>query len=106
MTIKIEVTAEELAGVVISAVEGGIGYWASVRNYAPNDGTVEVLDRDEPRDTRKWRKVTPTAIAKGLAVCAEKYPHVFGAWARDRIGDATTADVIVQCAIFGEAVYG
>lgn len=101
--IEINATEEELNDILITAVEGGIGYWSLVADYMPNNGMVSVAEDDKPE---VWHDVNLKKIAVGLEVCQQKYPHVFVQWLRDRNGDATTADVIMQCAIFGEAIYG
>ncbi len=44
-------------------------------------------------------------IAYGLQVMAEKYPRHFGNLMGDA-WDAETADVFIQCCIFGEIIYG
>lgn len=107
LNITIDVPDQELKGVVITAVEGGIGYWARVRRYDPESGTVAIAEDDQKTAAKPgWHKIGPADILRGLQICATKYPHVFAHWHHDQIGDASSADVIVQCAIFGEAVYG
>lgn len=44
-------------------------------------------------------------IARGLSVMQTKYPHHFADFVKQN-GDACTADVFVQCCVFGELVYG
>ena len=45
------------------------------------------------------------AVERGLAVMAARYPQAFADVGTSR-ADAVTADVLVQCAVFGEVVYG
>lgn len=106
-TVKIEIPDQELSDIITTAVEGGIGYWAIVRNYhwSMDDSTPTTVEVREQCEA-VWHTVDTTVIARGLEVCAAKYPRVFASWLRDRIGDAGTADVILQCGLFGEAVYG
>jgi len=54
------------------------------------DGKGYVLDMD--------------AIKRGIKVMAEKYSRHFGDFQSER-GDAITADVFLQCCLFGEIVY-
>lgn len=103
-TVDIEISSEALKDIVITAVEGGINYWAMVQNYSPKAGTVCVTLRDEPG--KGCRPIGPDDILRGLKVCHQKYPHMFNAFMHDMHGDAETADVIFQCALFGELVYG
>jgi hypothetical protein len=44
-------------------------------------------------------------VRAGLQVLATKYPHHFADIVVDN-SDCTTGDVLVQCALFGEIVYG
>lgn len=101
--IEINATEEELNDILVTAVEGGINYWAYVADYKPDNGMVSVAEDEKPE---VWHDVNLQKMKVGLQICQQKYPHVFEAWALDRNGDASTADVIMQCAIFGEAVYG
>lgn len=105
LDVKIVVTEDELCDLLITAVEGGIDYWAHVRNYRPSEGTVEFREQG-PVDVYPWRKATWRDMAVGLEICAESYPRVFASWLADRIGDAASCDVIFQCAMLGSEVYG
>jgi hypothetical protein len=94
----------DLQGLLITAVEGGIGYWAQVRAYRPDAGTVEVRDAEE--QGARWRRVTVQTLLRGLDVCAKEYPRITATWLQDRIGDAGIADSILQAGLFGDLVYG
>jgi hypothetical protein len=95
---------------VTSAIEGGIQYWATVdvgthqpgwRNYF----TARIGEHDCKGRVFRWHELSLDKLKEGLRVMAAKYPHHF----KDVIaetGDATTGDVLVQCALFGEIVYG
>jgi hypothetical protein len=107
-----------LADVIITAVEGGTGYWATAADYHWSD--------DEPTTTRV--KLTPEddreaeylvdidVIAKGISEikrevhsCRSDIRESILAGDRDNdagVIDADGADVIVQIALFGEVVYG
>lgn len=97
------VSWEDLRSLLITAVEGGIGYWAEVRNYRPDAGTVEVRDVEE---RGRWRKVTTKTLLAGLDACAVKHRHITARWLQDRIGDADIGDAVLQAGLFGEIVYG
>lgn len=100
---------------VTSAIEGGSNYWARVdvgehqpgwRNYFTAKFTV-IEDSDEKAGAIQGQayELSLDKLKSGLQVLAEKYPHHF----KDIItedGDATTGDVLVQCALFGDIVYG
>lgn len=117
--------------VFVTAIEGGINYWAITKGYhwryddedtTDYDGYYAIIsDEDEPFDgePQEWR-ITRATIAKGVTLFYEY------AIERDNVGsyqtmaaialkkgkwddldfDADTADVIVQLALFGEVVFG
>lgn len=112
LTVKFEIDAQRIEDTLEGA---GIGYWG---RFHAVDGAeslcdCKVFDRyafedDESmtRDASSYMtQLTREKMLAGIALCAVKYPHHF----RDFIsgnGDATTGDVIVQCAVFGEVKYG
>ena len=83
-------------------------YWSILKKYdslfyaamfVPNCGW-EITDDEDG----KKHFLTLEKIKKGLSVMANKYPHHL----RDIISDNTdsiTADVLVQCSLFGEIQY-
>lgn len=116
------ISSSKIADQFVTAIEGGSAYWCdrlqliSSGDVAPDNthkgpwydneqlyndpalllrATVEDTDHD----------ITRADIQKGLAILAEKY-----AWRLaeivDEDGDAETADVFLQCVVFGEIVYG
>lgn len=116
---------EFLKDVLITAVEGGINYWAQVSNYDPDAGTVTVWESEEAirdggdiyPDTYSPHRVTIDTIAHGIAVLLEQrkghdpknYWHQFVIANRtnseDGDYDAGIADDILQAGIFGSVVY-
>lgn len=100
---------------VTSAIEGGSNYWAKIdvgthrsgwRNYFTAKFTI-IEDSDVKAGAIKGKtyRLTLDKLKAGLQVLADKYPHHL----KDIIagtGDAITGDVLVQCALFGEIVYG
>lgn len=46
-----------------------------------------------------------TSLARGLQIMHDKYPRHYGNFAAEN-DDAETADVFLQCCLFGEIVYG
>jgi hypothetical protein len=115
---------EFLKDLIITAVEGGIGYWAEVRRYNPDEGTVEVRPQDEcaTEDPNPWRTVTVATIAKGIGridrgdctfggepwAFGKSHGRVMVASRANDAGllDADDADNILQAALFGDIVYG
>lgn len=110
-----------LADIIIGAVEGGTGYWASVSGYKWSDeepattrATLHVLDPDDDDDGP--HAVTIETVATGLArilapgfgINARLRETIAQADRENDAGyiDADGADAIVQAGIFGEVVYG
>ena len=126
----VEVPLQRVADLLVSAFEGGSGYWAveakalglaankAVRlsfgtgedgdNYYPriiryplSGGVTMVRDSDES----KWHRLDMAAIERGLYLMAQKYPKHFADFVAEN-DDAGTADVFLQLALLGEVVYG
>ena len=116
---KVDITEEDITDIIITALEGGIGYWARLDNTgdefknAPkeecvsetaarillNNGTLIFEDADE-YDSAAQYKLTLEYLLNGI----EKYANEYG-WDLDLL-DAEMADAIVQYAIFCEIVFG
>lgn len=112
-------TEEEITDIIITALEGGIGYWACLDNTgdefenAPkdeavsetaariilNNGTLVFEDADD-YDSQARYELTLEKLLNGI----EKYANENG-FDMDLL-DADMADAIVQYAIFCEIVYG
>lgn len=111
-----------LADVVVTAVEGGIGYWCEHRNYQwtqdgeTRDMTSASVEVREYQDGGRWRPVTLETIEDGITKIREASftinPEVLSfILVGDRNNDAgeidsTAADCIIQAALLGELVYG
>jgi len=106
--LKVEVeyalTHQRIEDLLITAFEGGINYWAQIYK-TPEQPYWEAKVKDFEADKAETYQLSMEKVVEGLKVCAKKYPRHFGDFI-DENGDATTADVIVQCALFGEIVYG
>lgn len=90
--------------IIITAVEGGINYWADVTEYRnePGMGKVTLIDPDGDTHT-----VTATQASDAAREVIRLYPKTRGAGyiLADDI-DAEAADMIVQVACYGKVVYG
>jgi hypothetical protein len=114
---------EFLSDVLITAVEGGINYWASVSEYKPqnNPSSVRVHEFDE--DTGEYIEPGVLITTKEIGAVVKrimdpdddiKYVDnhtrsiVFQGAMEDDAGeiDADIADAIMQIAVLGEIVYG
>lgn len=119
MNVEINVPEEIIAGVLCTAIENSCGYWARVISEQPSpksyiaekylkyfhggsthfgilneEGTIEgdyVLDRE--------------AIKSGIKIMAEFHSGHLGDFMMEDC-DAETADVFLQCCLFGETMFG
>jgi len=121
----LEVADRTCWDVMTTALEGGIGYWASARKILrhADDGTPDAfsivsceiredgIDGDDPGD---WLPLNADVIRKGIAllfdrqVCPEYLAESFVAETDADGGcavDADAADAIVQLATLGCIVY-
>lgn len=126
--VQIPVTVDALACALCSAVDGGIRYWcARVEHvgklspdgeriraeygwfaaYALNGGNaaIVVYDSAEDHDKPTKHRLTRGKILRALSTMASACPSHLGDLL-DANGDATTGDVLVQHALFGESLYG
>lgn len=119
----VKVSHERINDLLCGAFEGGSNYWYPIESYnypegqtkgsleiefehvelPMKGGSLTVSDIEE--DGGKKHILDKEACIRGLKVMAEKYPQHFADW-QDENDDATTADVYLQCCLFGELVYG
>lgn len=114
-SLTIEITEENLHNHVTSAIESSHGarYWARINVHEHQPGwanyftaTFKVTEDSSGEAVHgKSYTLSIPKLKKGLAVLATKYPHHFCDILKED-GDATTGDVLVQCALFGDIVYG
>lgn len=116
VNLKVTVSASQLKDLLITALEGGgSGYWCySKVDYKYVDSKEQAMyDITHPNykisvtDTEvgKNHSVNLGRLKVGLGDMSRKYPwhardFVSGTW------DATTSDVFLQCALFGQIRYG
>lgn len=130
VNVSVLVSMDTLADTLCSGMEGGINYWAKIVNYIePSDlnlkayfsnswtgrvykhihypllpGGVVLIKDVEDEDSKTYRLDFP-AIERGLELMANNWSWHFGDMIGEK-GDATTGDVLIQCALFGTIVYG
>jgi hypothetical protein len=118
--ITIPVQFEAVSDALCSAWEGGSAYWARcVDSRSPS------APADYARVTYEWQKslypggsitlavideddtytVTHEALGRALALMAAKHPKHFSDL-MSGTGDASTGDIFLQLAAFGEVRYG
>jgi hypothetical protein len=129
VTSKMEVDMKDIADLLCTGFEGGVGYWCQIVGYkkpekvfewdvySTKDGHVykyvqyplseggEVWMEDSQGESdEEWTLDLP-AIERGLSVMASKYPWQWSNFVGDQY-DADTGDVFIQCCLFGAVVYG
>jgi hypothetical protein len=109
------ISEEDLADLMVAALEGGINYWAGQctvvekvegKEYSSDvvayGGSVLISNADDERET--WT-LTTSKLIKGVVYAMKHYEYESAEDLMDS-HDAETADVIVQFALFDEIVYG
>ena len=130
VSVSVNVPTSTVCDLLVGSVEGGSKYWATFRldpNFAKlvdkaditksSDFNFEkyypVYDIEHPQyclrvsdaEGGTTYNVTLENFVNGLNVMADRYPQHF----KDVITenhDAVTSDVFIQCAVFGEIVFG
>jgi hypothetical protein len=123
MDLELKLDDETLADVLTSALEGGIGYWGTIVQFIKpeklafrSDAKVIYRHIDYPmnegggiviavEDDGKYT-LDLEALKRGVKIMHEKYTRHYADMVSECNADATTGDVLVQCALFGEIVYG
>lgn len=125
--IEIRLTEEDISDIVVTALEGGIGYWARLDNSgvrwkeAPKEEAVSetasrllmqgeaisLIDEEEG----ETYDLTLEKLVNGFKLFVEKGLDFYNAVSSDgEIDtcniDAERADCIVQLAVFGDVIYG
>ena len=124
---KDQVEEQDVADLLSCAFEGGIGHWAVIIGYKKpevifkwetfeGDDTIyryvqypmseggAVILQDSEDSSEKW-ELTLDKVRSGLSVMANKYPRHYADFINGN-ADAVTGDVFIQCALFGEVVFG
>lgn len=120
------VNERDVADLICTAFEGGIGYWCKIVGYKKpekvwtwnsddahvyryvqypmSEGGAVILKDVEGEDDAELT-LDMAAIRHGLSVMASKYPRRWTDFVDDN-ADAFTGDVFIQCCLFGEVIYG
>lgn len=109
-----KISNRDIFDMLITAFEGGINYWcgkidagklghvSASKAFAMGQlDSIMLLDNEE----EKWVRLSQENVRKGLRIMAKKYTRHFNDMINDN-ADAITADVFIQCAVFGETIYG
>lgn len=128
MRVTLDIPADRIANMMISAMESGdpvttaarggwcsainlikgarpIGAWYADAALWDKTFVIEVVEVDDETTGHETKhRVDPAAMCKGLQVMAEKFGHLFAQIMRDDT-DAPCADIFLQCILFGEEKY-
>jgi len=105
-TISITLTDQEAEDILVTALEGGINYWADVISSGRNDGVLMAHIRPTEGDDFEPMLIHPGHIQQGVdRLCASECQWHVTDLLNDN-ADATTADVIVQFAVLGDIIFG
>jgi hypothetical protein len=120
------VPAQKIRDQLVASFEGGSNYWLQSAALMKADvhpterpwygcpavfeKTYEIeLGYDDPSgyegNGRGRKVITDADVRHGLEIMSRDYPDRFADVMADR-GDADTADVFLQCVLFGRVVYG
>lgn len=107
--VSVEVGMQKIADTLFSA-ETGCNYWADAGelSYAENVMAMLAGERTltvEDNEDEKLHTISLSKVKKGLRIMAIEAPRTFADLIDDN-ADETTADALVQYALFGELVYG
>lgn len=121
-TIEIPANQRRIEDLLCGAFEGGSNYWYLIERYEYPEGQTHeslkiqqgyiqlpflggrVIIKDIEGEDPKEYVLDKEACLRGLKVMAEKYPRHYADWMVEN-DDVITADVYLQCCLFGEIVY-
>jgi len=117
----VEIEPERLYYLIVTAIDGEIGYWSCVSetrhftlfnldnvenfDFTSPEAYFNVHERDDDGEYREYFRLDFDEFKSGLRVMAKKYPRHFADFINDN-ADGITSDVFIQCCCFGEIVYG
>lgn len=119
VTLTTAIAGRRIADMMVTAIEGGSGYWCETINLLEgtalkrpwyDDETlyeqpfvIGVVDAEEPDSTIHLNQ---EMMKRGFELMASQYETTHWADFLEQNEDADTADVWLQLCVFGEVVYG
>lgn len=99
-------TPTDYEDIFVAAVEGGINYWAAVDQYDWNDDEAWAKARIWDTETQESWEIDSRSVLwhNAVAQAAKYFGQTIDAFLEYH--DASSADVAMQFAIFGEVIYG
>lgn len=125
ITIEHKISLYDIGCLLTDAFEGGSNYWYMIHDahrpatwkkkekhfyyeYAITYGGYLIISDEaleEPTIKRPFIRLDLELLKKGLQIMAKDYINHYADLVKDN-ADAVTADVFLQCCIFGEVIYG
>lgn len=115
------ISDQRIKDLLTNAFEGGSNYWYRIKRCEPRDNKTtadyEFWQLDIPLDggavfievpgegDNKEYRLDRAAIERAIALMPAQYPHHWADFLTEN-EDATTGDVFLQLALFGEVIYG
>lgn len=123
---KVRLSLRDVSSLLCSALEGGSNYWYQIVEYVEppkvvfqtmpgrvfkhidyplNEGGALVIGSlEENKHDRPFARLDLAACARALELMAEKYPFHLADILKES-ADATTGDVFLQLALYGDIIY-
>lgn len=114
ISVRVHVPIKDIENILYSAAQGcnywcsnsdELGYEHNVKKITEEEKDYILFDAEADEGTQKKFFLNMKRIKRALTVIAKKYPHHFNDIIDDN-ADMITADVLVQCALFGDIIYG
>lgn len=107
-------TSDRDRDILITAIEGGINYWAAVQAYEPDKCFARIIDTEDEQHRHPVYNITDSIICLGLFHLVAGTVKVNRRLLQDIVAtfennecevDAEGADCIIQAGLFNEIRY-
>ena len=121
ISVPFKIPEERVQDLLITATEGGIGYWCQITSYACSEGKttkdytyphfevimdggrMQITEFEEDDQPKHW--IDRTSLTLGLQRLASTRPEDWKDFMKEN-EDICTADIFIQLAVFNEIKYG
>ena len=124
VNVPVVITAVMIEDIIVTALEGGIGYWAYLGEGTPEpdefgtplsmrvtdallfipDYKLAIHDSEDPEGDELGH-LSLQGMLDAIPVFAKEFPHQFSDLISGE-GDVNTADLFIQIAVLGEVIFG
>lgn len=115
ITVKKEITQEQLSDLLCTALEGGSNYWYkhiqpldNAKEYNTSSMYAALIEHGftiKDKESGEVFTVKPEKFELAFQLMADKYARHFNNFINDG-GDAETADVFLQLCVFDDIIFG